>query len=242
MTAMGAALQRPEPESDNDRILFLTLKAFELAKSAVSHVADGLVNRTGASFAAADECERGLDAIDRQVDEGVPAAIIGVDAEKARELLACLKCVTDLERVGDLVASLGARARAISARLETDDVTDLVRMATLVEHMLGDLHRALSNHDVEGAVNVLRTDAEIDRIRNLLHIRHVENREGIAGPEGVQVLFMAQALERAGDHAKNIAEEVCHLVSGHSVRHMMRASSKSEEQMFIDWLREQQRK
>jgi phosphate transport system protein len=239
---MGATLLRMNPDNGPERILSLSLKAFELAKSAVSHVADGLVNRTAASFSAADDCEKALDAIDRQVDEGVPAAIIGVSAEEARELLACLKCVTDLERIGDLVASLGARAQAVSARIEMDDVSDLVRMATLVENMIGDLHKALSTRDVERAVNVLRADAEIDRVRNLLHIRHVENREGVAGPEGVQILFMAQALERAGDHAKNIAEEVCHLVSGHSVRHLLRASSKSEEQMFLDWLREQQRK
>lgn len=121
-------------------------------------------------------------------------------------------------------------------------MSDLVRMATLVEHMLGDLHQALSTRDAERAINILRADAEVDRLRNLLHIRHVKNREGAAGPEGVQVLFMAQALERAGDHAKNIAEEICHLASGHSVRHMLRANSKSEEQMFLDWLREQQRK
>src|SRR5581483_3304419 len=196
---MGATLLRMDPANEPDRILSLTLKAFELAKSAVSHIADGLVNRTSASFSAADDCEKQLDLLDRQVDESVPAAIIGVSAEKARELLACLKCVTDLERIGDLVAGLGARAQAISARIEMEDVADLVRMATLVEHMLGGLYKALSIRDVERAVNVLRTDAEIDRIRNLLHIRHVENREGAAGPEGVQVLFMAQALERAGD-------------------------------------------
>ena len=230
------------PENEPSRILLLTLKACEVAKSAVSNIADALVNRTAASFAAADECEKQLDEIDRQVDEGVTAAIIGVNAEKARELLMCLKCVTDLERIGDLVAGLGVRAQAIRAHIEMDDVADLVRMATLLEHMLGDLQQALSTRDIERAVKVLRADAEIDRLRNLLHIRHVENREGIAGPEGVQILFMAQALERAGDHAKNIAEEVCYLVSGHSVRHVLRTSSKSEEQMFIDWLREQQRK
>src|ERR1051326_4761769 len=141
------------PDNQPERILTLTLKGFELAKSAVSHVADGLVNRTAASFSAADECEKQLDSVDRQVDESVPAAIIGVTADKARELLACMKCVTDLERIGDLVAGLGARAQAISARIEMEDVADLVRMATLVEHMLGDLHNALATRDAERAVN-----------------------------------------------------------------------------------------
>ena len=46
-----------------------------------------------------------------------------------------------------------------------------------------------------------------------------------------------QSLERAGDHAKNMAEEVCHLVSGHTLRHALRANGRSYEQMFLDWLK-----
>jgi phosphate uptake regulator len=83
-------------------------------------------------------------------------------------------------------------------------------------------------------------DNEIDRLRNLMFIRHVEGNDGgvPATPGSIQVLFMAQALERAGDHAKNLAEEVCHFVSGRTVRHLIRSSEKSYEQLFIDWIRE----
>ena len=54
----------------------------------------------------------------------------------------------------------------------------------------------------------------------------------------LQVIFMTQSLERAGDHAKNLAEEVCHFVSGHTVRHVMMTYDKPIEQMFLDWLRQ----
>jgi phosphate uptake regulator len=50
---------------------------------------------------------------------------------------------------------------------------------------------------------------------------------------------MAQAVERAADHVKNTAEEVCHLVSGHTVRHLMRARDKSSEQLYLEHLRRQ---
>jgi phosphate uptake regulator len=50
---------------------------------------------------------------------------------------------------------------------------------------------------------------------------------------------MTQTLERAGDHAKNLAEEVCHLVTGRSVRHLIRAADKPFEEMFLDWMRRQ---
>jgi phosphate uptake regulator len=53
---------------------------------------------------------------------------------------------------------------------------------------------------------------------------------------------MTQSLERAGDHAKNLAEEVCHLVSGHSVRHVLRAYDMPVEQMFIEDLKRRQKK
>jgi len=48
---------------------------------------------------------------------------------------------------------------------------------------------------------------------------------------------MTQSLERAGDHAKNLAEEICHLVSGQTVRHVLRSYDKPVEQMFIDDLK-----
>ena len=52
---------------------------------------------------------------------------------------------------------------------------------------------------------------------------------------------MAQGLERAGDHAKNIAEEVCHLVSGRTVRHVLRSYEMPDEKLFIEHLRAQHR-
>jgi len=110
----------------------------------------------------------------------------------------------------------------------------------VLEQMLADIHEAFSTRNLNRVISVLRADATIDRIRNLMFIRHVENQEGTAGPEGIHVLFMAQALERAGDHTKNLAEEICHLATGETMRHVLRSKNKSEEQMFLDWLREHQ--
>lgn len=50
---------------------------------------------------------------------------------------------------------------------------------------------------------------------------------------------MANALERSGDHIKNMAEELCHLATGHTVRHLLRAKDKPVEQLFLDWLAKQ---
>ena len=226
--------------SEHDEIMGLTLKAIQLAKSAVAHAIDGLVQKSSAPFLAVNKCEQELDRLDRDVDERVTHAVICASPHEAGGLLACMKFMIDLERIGDLVSSFGGCAQAIGARIEMDDVKDLIHMATVLEQMLVDIHEAFSSRDLDRVINVLRSDAAIDRIRNLLFIRHVENNEGTAGPEGIHVLFMAQSLERAGDHTKNLAEEVCHLVTGKTMRHVLRSKSKSEEQMFIDWLRERQ--
>jgi len=108
--------------------------------------------------------------------------------------------------------------------------------------MLTDVGDSFSRRDVKRAVEVLRADAEMDRLRNLVFMRHIENPENIARQASLQVIFMTQSLERAGDHVKNLAEEICHLVSGHTVRHVLMAYDKPIEQMFIDWLRTREEK
>ena len=110
-------------------------------------------------------------------------------------------------------------------------------MATVLEKMLADVSHSFSAHDVRRAIEVLRADAEIDRLRNIIFLRHIENPENVARQASLQVIFMTQSLERAGDHAKNLAEEVCHFVSGRSVRHLLMAYDKPYEQLFLDWLR-----
>ena len=228
------------PGSEQEQIVALTLKAIQLAKSAVAHAIDGLAQKSSAPFLAVNQCEQELDRLDREVDDRVTHAVIRASAPEAGELLACMKFMIDLERIGDLISSFGGCAQAIGARIEMDDVKDLIHMATVLEQMLADIHEAFSTRNLDRVISVLRADAVIDRIRNLVFIRHVENQEGTAGPEGIHVLFMAQALERAGDHTKNLAEEVCHLATGQTMRHVLRSKNKSEEQMFLEWLRGQQ--
>lgn len=216
-------------------LIALSLRACQLAKTAVSGAAEGLVGFDTASFDAVADCERELDRIDREMDERAPDVLPGLDARHAREILACVKFVIDLERIGDLVSGFSGRARAVGRQLAAPDVQDLARMAATLEKMLTEVYHAYSTRDLERAVNVLRADGEIDRQRNLIFIRHLECPDSQV--ESIQVLLMAQALERAGDHTKNLAEEVCHLVSGHTVRHVLRMHDKPLEQMFLDWLR-----
>lgn len=225
-------------EAEHNDLVGLTLQACQLAKNAAAHAADALGSSAPALYAKVDECEKELDRLDRELDQRLSTALAGANESGRGELLACMKCMTDLERVGDLVASFASTARALGRRLDNRDVQELIRMASVLEKMLAEGYEAFSGRDVNRAINVLRTDGELDRLRNLLFVRHVDNPEGEPCRESIQVLLMAQALERAGDHVKNVAEEVCHFVSGKTLRHALRDSSKSEEQMFLDWLKQ----
>lgn len=210
-----------------------------IAQECVSHAIDGLVNGSSSALANVRKREEKLDQLDREFDERLASEITSVSPQQARELLASLKLMLDLERVGDLVAGFAERSAILRNRLDMEDIDQLTRMACTVENMLGLITRAFSGRDVEQALHVLRRDAEVDRLRNLLLVRHTDNPEGLKGRESLHVLFMANALERAGDHIKNMAEEVCHLATGHTVRHLLRSHDKPVEQLFLDWLSKQ---
>ena len=181
-------------------------------------------------------------ALDREIDAGVTAGITQVTRPEARELLACMKFMIGLERIGDLLLSFASSAQSAGPRLDTQDTRDLTHMATMLEKMLTDVGSAFSTRDVRKAVDVLRADAEMDRLSNLIFMRHIENPERVQRQASLQVIFMTQSMERAGDHTKNLAEEVCHFVSGHTVRHVLMTYDKPIEQMFLDWLRHRDEK
>lgn len=227
-----------QPSSDLDPV-DVTRQASLIAKEAVSHALNGLINGSAASLQSVRVCEEKLDDLDRELDEQLANIITQVDPAKARELLACMKLMVDLERVGDLIASFAERSAIVRNRIDMEDVEQLTRMACLVENMLAQIGPAFIARDIDQAIRILRTDSEIDRIRNLLVVRHTENNAGLKGQESLHVLAMANALERAGDHIKNMAEDLCHLATGHTLRHLMRAKDKPLEQLFLDWLARQ---
>lgn len=220
-------------------LLAITREAFLTAKCAVSHAIDGLVNGSQPAFMAVKECEERLDGFDRELDQRLAPAITQVSAPQARVLLACMKLMIDLERTGDLVAAFSERSAIVRNRIDMQDLEYLTRMGCVLENMLTQAQQAFCDRNVDQALKVLRVDAEMDRFRNLLLVRHTDNPQGLQGQESLHVLLMATALERAGDHAKNMAEEVCHLVTGQTIRHLLKSKDKPVEQLYLDWLARQ---
>jgi phosphate transport system protein len=232
-----ATIKSIESEPSYSHLVQRTIEACRLAKEAAGAAAEGIATGSHPLLGSLREREKELDLIDMEIDAGVTQTITKVSELEARELLACMKIMIGLERIGDLLLSFAGSAQSVSARMDTQDSRDLTHMATLLEKMLTDVGAAFSTRDVKRAIDVLRADAEMDRLRNLIFLRHIENPENVQRQASLQVIFMTQSLERAGDHAKNLAEEVCHFVSGHTVRHVLMTYDKPIEQLFLDWLR-----
>jgi phosphate transport system protein len=217
-------------------VFMLTLLSCEVARGAVASLADALASGSAESHKFIAEAELRLDQFDREIDDRVTDSL-SRSPSNARELLACMKFMVDLERIGDLLASVSSCSAGLQRRISTQDMGDLIRMATILEHMLSDAQSALANSDLDLVLAILRADAELDRFRNLMLMRHLDGAPETAPHDSIHVVFMAQSLERAGDHAKNLAETVCHFVTGKSVRHMSPRDARSTEQMYLDFLR-----
>ena len=214
-----SAKPQARPRGSHD-LSQLALKACLIARDAAFNVRDLLTNSSRMAFLAIKDCEKELDLIERQIDEHLPAAITRVSESRARQLLSTLKSTTDLERIGDLVMSVALRVQARTARIPASDVRQLVEMSTILREMLDLIHTGFQNLDLDCARKVLQMDKDIDRICHSLFQKHLAETVPQGDTSGFEILLMAQALERAGDHTTNLAEDLYSLIEGRSLRHV----------------------
>ncbi len=212
--------KRPAASGIPDDLSSLALKGCLIARDAAFNVRDLLTNSSRMAFLAIKDCEKELDLIERQIDERLPAAITRVNENRARQLLSSLKTTTDLERIGDLVMSVALRVQARTKKIPVSDVRELVEMSTVLRDMLDLIHKGFSTLDIECARTVLQMDKQIDRVCHALFQKHLAETVAQGDTSGFEILLMAQALERAGDHTTNLAEELYNLIEGRSLRHV----------------------
>ena len=203
-----------------DDLVRLAMKACLIARDAAFNVRDLLTNSSRMAFLAIKDCEKELDLIERQIDERLPAAITRVNETRARQLLSSLKCTTDLERIGDLVMSVAMRVQSRTSKMAASDVRQLVEMSSVLRDMLDLIYQGFTNLDLECARKVLQMDKDIDRVCHSLFQKHLAETVAQGDTAVFDVMLMAQALERAGDHTTNLAEELYSLIEGRSLRHL----------------------
>jgi len=142
-------------------------------------------------------------------------------AKDLRFLTSALKINTDLERIGDLAQHIAERSISLMHHPLVRPMVDIPTMASLVQSMLLKCLDAFVNGDEALARSVLLADDEVDRLRDAVYsdlLATMQRDPGIV-PAAVDLIFVARNLERIGDHATNIAEDVVFLIKGVDVRH-----------------------
>ncbi|MEX3950890.1 phosphate signaling complex protein PhoU [Paraburkholderia sp. EG287B] len=178
--------------------------------------------------------EHRLNQMELEIDEEVSNVIARRQpaARDLRLLLAISKCTTNLERAGDEARKVAKRIRRIHENNE-GPVIGITEIRTSAEMAMGILHGALNafaRMDTVAAAHLVRDDAAIDNEFRAFTRRLIV--EMTAHPRvistGLDYMVIAKAIERIGDHAKNIAEFVVYVVKGTDVRHVPAAQLEQE--------------
>ncbi len=141
-----------------------------------------------------------------------------------RLLMTVVKTITDLERIGDEAEKIARMAKLICAsdRINHPRFNEIKRVADIALGMLRDSLDAFARLDVGTAAKVVRMDQVVDeQFRNILRqliTFMMEDPRTIS--TSLEILFVAKAIERIGDHSKNMSEYVVYLVKGKDVRHV----------------------
>ncbi|MCX7890749.1 MAG: phosphate signaling complex protein PhoU [Burkholderiales bacterium] len=171
------------------------------------------------------EQDKRVNAMEVELDEACSHIIARRQpaAGDLRLIIAVVKTITDLERIGDEAEKIARMAKLIhtAERLHMPRL-ELKHVASLAVAMLRKALDAFARLDAKGASEVVRQDQAVDvEFRSILRqliTFMMEDPRTIS--RCLEVLFVAKALERIGDHAKNMAEYVVYMVEGRDVRHL----------------------
>ena len=142
-------------------------------------------------------------------------------AADLRTIVAAVKINTDLERVGDLAVNIAEAARRYTTHPPVKKLIDIPRMASIAQSMLRDALDAFVRRDLAMAQAVLNEDDRLDSLKTQIFrelLTYMLQDPSTIEP-ALDLILVSRHLERIGDHATNIAEDVIFIVSARDVRH-----------------------
>lgn len=194
-----------------------------LAEERLREAIRALVERDHLALGAVIAGDSRIDSLQVEVDQRCFTLIalhqpVAVDL---RTVVSVLKISADLERVGDFAVNIGESAQRYLQHPPVKPLIDLPRMADLALNMLHESLDAFVSKDVSLARSVLRKDDWLDGLKNQIFrelLTYMLGDRRTIEP-GLELILISRHLERVGDHATNVAEDVIFIVEARDIRH-----------------------
>lgn len=212
-------------DADLEAVRARVLEMGGLVEEQVNKAVDALISGNTALAEEVITNDHRVNALEVAVDEACTNIIARRQptAGDLRMILTIVKTITDLERIGDEASKIARTTVKVyeSDRMVTPRYNEIKYMSGLAIKMLRESLDAFARLDASCAVNVARQDMEVDEEFHLI-TRHLitfmmEDPRTIS--TFIDLLFVVKAIERIGDHAKNMSEYVVFMVKGKDVRH-----------------------
>ena len=204
-------------DEERNRVIGEILRMGEMAAAQLEAALDVVERRDDRAAERIIANDEAIDALEREISQdAMTLALRGPLARDLREILATLRIASDIERIGDYAANAAKRSMALNTSPPLPHTRGLHALGMLAVAQVRDVLAAYRDNDADAAQRVRARDAELDAeytglFRELLTYMMEDAR---AITPCTHLLFMAKNLERVGDHATNIAENVWFMVNG----------------------------
>ncbi len=177
--------------------------------------------------------EPAINKLEREIDQ-MALDLLAMEQPMAidlRFILSVIRINADLERVGDQAVNIAVRVREMGAFANIDLPVDIPRLASLAAAMVRKALQAFIEANAELARSVLALDDQVDEMNNdaFRALSSLIKERPELTPQSLNALIIARNLERVGDHATNIAEDVIFWVRGFDVRHNSRPAEAAAD-------------
>ena len=195
-----------------------------LAERAVHQAVQAVFQKDEALATRVLDEEKAINEMQIEIDDRVMelVALQQPMAVDLRFILSASRINNDLERIGDQAVNIAQSALRILRHPQVKPYVDLPRMSELAEGMVRDSLNSLVRRDAELAKSVLVRDDQVDNLRDQIFrelLTYMMENSAVVYP-AFELVLVTKNLERIGDHATNIAEDVIYMVAGRDVRHL----------------------
>lgn len=210
-----------DTQIDEIRKLILSMGGY--VETALLEATQGLLSRDSERFKNVHQIEETINQVQIKIDNTTMAIFAKQSpvAKDLRLLLSVIKINTDLERMGDQCVNIAHTGKDYLARPELKDLGKIQRMSEIARLMVNEALDSFVDYKIDLARSVLSRDDELDRLKREVFndmVAAIKANTQITD-SAIDMILIARNLERMGDHATNIAEDVIFVLTGKDIRH-----------------------